>query len=69
MTARQKREVDAQRISDMIDEQIKHEKAQAKKEKNVIKVLLLGQSESGALHRLYSYAPRLGERKKNASQL
>lgn len=46
-TARQKRELDAQRVSDKIDEEIKHERALAKKEKNVVKVLLLGQSESG----------------------
>ncbi|KAF8892959.1 heterotrimeric G protein alpha subunit [Infundibulicybe gibba] len=46
MTARQKRELDAQQVSDQIDEELKHERALAKKEKNVIKVLLLGQSES-----------------------
>lgn len=47
MTAREKRELDAQRVSDKIDEEIKRERAQAKKDKNIIKVLLLGQSESG----------------------
>ncbi|KAF8153162.1 heterotrimeric G protein alpha subunit [Crassisporium funariophilum] len=46
-TARQKRELDAQRVSDGIDEDIKQERARSKKGKNVIKVLLLGQSESG----------------------
>jgi hypothetical protein len=46
-TARQKRELDAQRVSDRIDEEIKQERLLAKREKNVIKVLLLGQSESG----------------------
>jgi guanine nucleotide-binding protein alpha-1 subunit len=46
-TARQKRELDAQRISDQIDEDIRHQRAQIKKEKNIIKVLLLGQAESG----------------------
>ncbi|PPR07829.1 hypothetical protein CVT24_003106 [Panaeolus cyanescens] len=45
-TARQKRELDAQRHSDSIDEAIKQERAKAKKGRNVIKVLLLGQSES-----------------------
>ncbi|EAU83998.2 heterotrimeric G protein alpha subunit [Coprinopsis cinerea okayama7 len=45
-TARQKRELDAQRINDRIDEEIKQERARAKKERNVIKLLLLGQSES-----------------------
>lgn len=47
-TARQKRELDAQRVNDQIDEDIKQERAQAKKGRNLIKVLLLGQSESGA---------------------
>lgn len=46
-TARQKRELDAQRHSDEIDEDIKQERAEAKKQRGVIKVLLLGQSESG----------------------
>ena len=46
-TARQKRELDAQRHSDGIDEDIKQERAEAKKQRGVIKVLLLGQSESG----------------------
>lgn len=46
-TARQKRELDAQRVSDKIDEDIKQERLLAKRDKNIIKVLLLGQSESG----------------------
>ncbi|KAF5392833.1 hypothetical protein D9757_000975 [Collybiopsis confluens] len=46
-TARLKRESDAQRISDEIDERIKHDRAIAKKESAVVKVLLLGQAESG----------------------
>lgn len=46
-TARQKRELDAQRISDQIDEDIRRHRAMIKKEKNIIKVLLLGQAESG----------------------
>lgn len=46
-TARQKRELDAQRNSDIIDEDIKQERALSKKERKVIKVLILGQSESG----------------------
>jgi len=48
-TARQKRELDAQRHSDKIDEDIKQERAEAKKQRGVINVLLLGQSESGEL--------------------
>lgn len=47
MTARLKREQDAQRISDQIDEDIRRAQINAKKEKNIIKVLLLGQAESG----------------------
>lgn len=47
MEARLKREQDAQKVSDTIDEEIKKERAMAKKEKSIIKVLLLGQSESG----------------------
>lgn len=46
-TARRVRESNAQRVSDIIDEQIKQEKIQSKKGKKIIKVLLLGQSESG----------------------
>lgn len=46
-TARRKRELDAQRHSDKIDEDIKQERAEAKKQRGVINVLLLGQSESG----------------------
>ncbi|KAG5651206.1 hypothetical protein H0H81_009473 [Sphagnurus paluster] len=45
-TARQKRELDAQRRSDAIDESIKQARDQAKRERHIIKVLLLGQSES-----------------------
>jgi len=46
-TVCQKRELDAQRHSDKIDKDIKHFRAEAKKQRGVIKVLLLGQSESG----------------------
>jgi len=46
-TARQKRELDAQRHSDKLDEDIKQERAEAKKQRGIINVLLLGQSESG----------------------
>lgn len=48
-TARQKRELDAQRHSDSIDEDIKLERARSRKDRKIIKVLLLGQSESGEL--------------------
>lgn len=46
-TARQKRELDAQRVSDGIDEEIKKDRAMEKKKKQIIRVLLLGQAESG----------------------
>jgi len=51
-TARQKRELDAQRVSDGIDDEIKIERVRSRKDKKVLKVLLLGQSESGE----YSWA-------------
>ena len=46
-TARLKRELDAQRVSDSIDEDIKQERAMERKKKHIIKVLFLGQAESG----------------------
>ena len=44
---REKAELEARRISDEIDEQIKKEKQATKRRKRPVKVLLLGQSESG----------------------
>lgn len=44
---RLRREVEEKRVSDRIDEEIKREKAMLKKQKDIVKVLLLGQSESG----------------------
>ncbi|KAF5384164.1 hypothetical protein D9615_003365 [Tricholomella constricta] len=57
-TARMKRELDAQRRSDAIDESIKQAREQAKKEKHIIKVLLLGQSESGKSTTLKNFRMR-----------
>jgi hypothetical protein len=46
--AREARESDAKRRSEAIDEDIRKEKARLKREeKHLVKVLLLGQSESG----------------------
>lgn len=44
---RLQKEERARRVSDEIDEQIRQERAALKKQKRPIKVLLLGQSESG----------------------
>ncbi|KAF9564079.1 heterotrimeric G protein alpha subunit [Agrocybe pediades] len=60
-TARLKRELDAQRINDAIDEEIKQDRANAKKDKKVIKVLLLGQSESGKSTTLKNFRLRFAE--------
>jgi guanine nucleotide-binding protein alpha-1 subunit len=46
-TVRVKKEIEAQRISDQIDEALKQERNALRKRKTM-KVLLLGQSESGA---------------------
>ena len=47
-TAREAREVEEQLVSDRIDNQIKAKKSVKKKERGVLRMLLLGQSESGA---------------------
>lgn len=47
--ARERQELEARRVSDKIDEGLKAERAAKKKEKYIVKVLLLGQSESGKL--------------------
>ncbi|KIJ60895.1 hypothetical protein HYDPIDRAFT_97696 [Hydnomerulius pinastri MD-312] len=45
--ARERAEADARKVSDAIDEQIRQERTALKKKKKPVKVLLLGQSESG----------------------
>lgn len=45
--ARLKREAQARRVSDEIDASLREEKVALKKRSDVIKVMLLGQSESG----------------------
>lgn len=44
---REKAEAEARKISEEIDEQIKRDKLASKRRKRSVKVLLLGQSESG----------------------
>jgi tRNA U34 5-carboxymethylaminomethyl modifying GTPase MnmE/TrmE len=45
---RERKEAEARRVSDRIDDELKTEKAALKKQqKGLVKVLLLGQSESG----------------------
>ena len=51
-------EQEAQKVSDAIDEQIKIDRQAFKKQKQAIKVLLLGQSESGACLRSTFMATR-----------
>jgi hypothetical protein len=46
---REAKEAEARRVSDRIDEQIKSEKQATSRGKTQVKVLLLGQAESGAL--------------------
>lgn len=44
---RERAEVEARRLSDGIDDQLRQERIALKKKKKPVKVLLLGQSESG----------------------
>lgn len=53
---RLEQEAEARRVSDAIDEQIKLERAQQKRGK-IVRVLLLGQSESGAYLPLRTFSP------------
>ena len=52
---RESREHEARIISNKIDEEIKKDRIALKKQKNVIRVLLLGQSESGKSRSLLAY--------------
>ena len=56
--AREAKEAEQKRVSDLIDEQLKAEKLEMKKQKHLVRVLLLGQSESGELSLLFGlYIP------------
>ncbi|KZP33255.1 G-alpha-domain-containing protein [Athelia psychrophila] len=60
---REKSEAEARRINDAIDEQIKKEKAASKRRKRPVKVLLLGQSESGKSATLKNFQLTYARRK------
>jgi guanine nucleotide-binding protein alpha-1 subunit len=47
--ARLRAEAEARRVSEEIDEQLKQERASRRRQRPCVKVLLLGQSESGML--------------------
>jgi hypothetical protein len=53
-SVREAKEAEARWVSDCIDEQIKSEKQASSRSKAQVKVLLLGQAESGALPSLHS---------------
>ncbi|CAA7268550.1 unnamed protein product [Cyclocybe aegerita] len=55
---REAKEAEAKRVSDMIDDQLKAEKLALKKDKYVVRVLLLGQSESGKSTTLKNFRMR-----------
>lgn len=55
--AREAAEREARRISDEIDEQLNKERVALKRRKRPIKVLLLGQSESGTSRKLFALSP------------
>ncbi|KAH8829160.1 heterotrimeric G protein alpha subunit [Flagelloscypha sp. PMI_526] len=57
-TARQTRELEAARISEKIDEDIRQHRIQLKKERDVVRVLLLGQAESGKSTTLKNFLMR-----------
>lgn len=44
---REQKEVEAKQVSDKIDEAIRLERVALRKQKNILRVLLLGQAESG----------------------
>ena len=47
LVVREAKEAEARRVSDQIDEQLKMDRIAWKKQKSIVRVLLLGQAESG----------------------
>lgn len=54
---REAEEDEARKVSQRIDDQLKAEKVATKKNKNCVKVLVLGQSESGSYLLPFIYLP------------
>lgn len=55
--ARLRAEAEARRVSDEIDEQLKQDRATRRRQRPCVKVLLLGQSESGTFCTSFPHSP------------